>query len=112
MDGEFFEWIIGSKPVHLQTTHSGRRRTIQRVVVFNRSDGSIQHIHDVVTVEGAAPSTDEQVRERALSLVAERGIETSGLGVIHVQPDEMKPGTRYMVDVQAQQLVERARTGS
>ena len=94
------------------TTNSSPERSVQRVVVFNRYDGSIQHIHDVVTVEGAASMTDEQVRERALSLVAERGIETGGLGVIHVPPDEMKPGTRYMVDVQTQQLVERARTGS
>jgi hypothetical protein len=94
------------------TTHSSPGRSVQRVIVFNRSDGAIQHIHDVVTVEGAASVTDEQVEERALALVAERGIETSGLGVIHVQPDEMKPGTRYRVDVQSQQLVERRPAGS
>ncbi len=94
------------------TTHSGPERSVQRVVVFDRSDGTIQHIHDVVTVDGAASVTDEQVRERALKLVAERGIETGGLGVIHVQPDEMKPGTRYAVDVQTQQLVERKPAGS
>lgn len=98
--------------VHFQTTPSGTRRSMQRVVVFNRADGSIQHVHDVVTVEGAASVTDQQVEERALSLVAERGIETSGLGVIHVQPDEMKPGTRYRVDVQSQTLVEREPAGS
>lgn len=94
------------------TTHSSPERSVQRVVVFNRSDGSIQHIHDVVTVEGAASVTDAQVRERALALVAERGIETNGLDVIHVQPDEMKPGTRYRVDVRSQQLVEREPAGS
>lgn len=94
------------------TTHSSPERSVQRVVVFNRSDGSIQHVHDVVTVEGAATVSDTQVRERALQLVAERGIDTSGLDVIHVQPDEMKPGTRYAVNVQSQKLVERKAAGS
>lgn len=91
------------------STGQSHVRTIQSYVVFDRSDGKIVHIHDVITLEGAESQSDAEVERRALELVAERGIDTSGLGTMAIGSEAIKPGTRYKVDVQSSTLVELRR---
>jgi hypothetical protein len=82
-------------------------RSVQCYVVFDRSDGRIHHIHEVITLEGAESQPDTEVKKRALALVAERGIDTTGLGTIAVDPEAIKPGKRYAVDTATSILVEQ-----
>ena len=73
-------------------------QSVQTCVVFDSTDGTIQHIHDVVTFEGGEAVSDYDVEQRALSLAAERGLESSTLKTIHVDPEELEPSRRYAVD--------------
>jgi hypothetical protein len=81
-----------------QTTDAPRVQSVQTCVVFDPTDGTIQHIHDVVTLEGAEALSDYEVEQRALSLVAERGLDSSTLKTIHVDPEELETSRRYAVD--------------
>ncbi len=81
-----------------QPTGSPRVQSVQTCVVFDSTDGTIQHIHDVVTFEGGEAVSDYDVEQRALSLAAERGLESSTLKTIHVDPEELEPSRRYAVD--------------
>ena len=67
-------------------------------MVFDPSDGKIHHIHEVVTLEGAEAVSDYEVEQRAVSLAAERGLDSSVLKAIHIDPEELAPGARYAVD--------------
>jgi hypothetical protein len=87
-----------------QTTDAPRVQSVQTCVVFDPTDGKIQHIHDVVTLEGAEAVSDYEVEQRALSLVAERGLDSSTLKTIHVDPEELEPSRRYAVDTDKSRL--------
>jgi hypothetical protein len=87
-----------------QTTDAPRVQSVQTCVVFDPTDGTIQHIHDVVTLEGAGAVSDYEVEQRALSLVAERGLDSSTLKTIHVDPEELEPSRRYAVDPDTSRL--------
>jgi hypothetical protein len=91
----------------------GRRRdrTVQRVVVYDPADGTIRHIHDVITVEGAEPVSDEEVERRALALAAEHGVRASDVKVLHTPDDDLQPGKRYRIDVASSSVVEIERPG-
>jgi hypothetical protein len=67
-------------------------------VVFDPTDGEIHQIHEVVTLEGAEAVPDYEVEQRALSLAAQRGLDSSVLKAIHIDPEELAPGARYAVD--------------
>ncbi len=81
-----------------RSTDAPRVQSVQTCVVFDQTDGTIQHIHDVVTFEGGEAVSDYDVEQRALSLAAERGLESSTLKTIHVDPEELEPSRRYAVD--------------
>jgi hypothetical protein len=80
-----------------QTTGAPRVQSVQCCVVFDASDGKIHQIHEVVTLEGAEAVSDYEVEQRALSLAAERGLDSSTLNTIHVDPAELKPSRRHVV---------------
>jgi hypothetical protein len=81
-----------------QTTDAPRVQSVQCCVVFDASDGKIHQIHEVVTLEGAEAVSDYDVEQRVLSLVAERGLDSSTLKTINVDPEELEPSRRYAVD--------------
>jgi len=73
-------------------------------VVFD-SKGNIQHVHRVVTLEGAPQASDRDVAQRALSLAKERGLDTSKLDVVSVDPNLFEPNAEYRVDVKKKSVV-------
>ncbi len=81
-----------------QTPDAPRVQSVQTCVVFDPTDGTIQHIHDVVTLEGAEAVSNYEVEQRALTLAADRGLDSSTLKTIHVDPEELEPSRRYAVD--------------
>jgi hypothetical protein len=89
-----------------------RVQSEQCCVVFDPTDGKIRHIHEVVTLEGAEAVPDYEVEQRALSLAAQVGLDTSLdtslLKTIHIDPEELTPGERYAVDPDTMTLVHLA----
>jgi hypothetical protein len=91
-----------------QPSGAPRVQSVQCCVVFDPADGEIKHIHDVVTFEGGEAVSDYEVEQRALSLAAERGLDSSRLKAIHVDPAELEPARRYAVDPDRSALVPRS----
>jgi hypothetical protein len=89
-------------------------QSVQYCFVFDPSDGEIQHVHSVVTMEGADETSDDELMQRALSLARERlategGTYSGDLEAILVDPTDLKP-VPYRVDVQNRSLIETQQT--
>ena len=85
-----------------------REQSVQCCVVFDSTNGTIHHVHEVVTLEGAEGVSDYEVEQTALNLAAERGLDSSALKAIHVNPEELAPlapGEGYAVDTDKLTLV-------
>jgi hypothetical protein len=77
-------------------------------VAYDRKDGRIVHIHQVVTFPGGAKLSESQVKARTLEIAAKRGLDTSKLGTLHVLPEHFDPMKSYKVDVKTGRLVKRS----
>lgn len=96
--------------VHSQSTAQDIR-SVRSVAVFD-TEGTIVHVHSVVTVEGADETPDEDIERRALELVAERGLERADLQTLPFGPDDVEDGVRYRVDPASRSLEPSGRLGS
>jgi len=76
------------------------------IVVYDRRNGRIVHIHHVIALEGAEPSTKGEIERAALSHAARRGHEESKIAALRVDPARFEEGRHYKVDVKTSRLVE------
>ena len=92
--------------------------SIKGCVVFDTATGVIQHVHQVVTIEGAEETTDEEVARRALGFARERlesGTPLPGatavqavegeLDVLPFDPGRLDLSRPHRVDPQTRALV-------
>jgi hypothetical protein len=47
-------------------------QSVQACVVFDTASGEIHHVHQVVTMEGAEATSDDEVKQRALLFARQR----------------------------------------
>lgn len=87
------------------TTGKHQVHSVKCCVVYDPVDGTIYHVHQVVTLTGAEETPDDRMEERALALASERGIDTSRLKVLHIAPEQLKPYTFHSIDPQTLSLV-------
>jgi hypothetical protein len=93
-------------------------RSVKACVVFDSASGEIQHTHQVVTIEGAEETSDDEVTRRALSLARERlesGIPLPGeqavravegeLEALQVDPSQLDVARPQRVDLATRSLV-------
>jgi hypothetical protein len=68
-------------------------RSVKACVVFDSASGAVRHVHQVVTIEGARETPDDEVRRRALSLAQEQlesGTPLPGEQVIRAVEGELE----------------------
>lgn len=87
------------------TTGKTKVHSIKGIVVFDRTDGKIRHIHHSVTLEGGTETPDHDLEKRVLALAAKRGMDPGTIDILRVDPDAIQPGSRYFVDVKKRSLV-------
>jgi hypothetical protein len=93
-------------------------RSVKACVVFDSATGEVRHVHQVVTIEGAEETSDDEVTRRALSLARERlesGIALPGeqavravegeLEALPVDPSQLDVTRQQRVDLQTKSLV-------
>jgi hypothetical protein len=99
--------------------------SVKGCVVFDSASGAIQHIHQVVTIEGAEETPDDEVTRRALSLARERlegetalpgeqavrAVEGE-LEVLQFDPSQLDFTRPHRVDLQTRSLVPIDQTAS
>lgn len=93
-------------------------RSVKASVVFDTASGEIQHVHQVVTMEGAEETSDDEVMRRALSFARQRlesGTALPGeqavipldgeLEALQVDPSQVEVARPQRVDLQTRSLV-------
>jgi hypothetical protein len=91
--------------VILTSTEQTAAASIKCVVIFDRNDGRIRHVHHSVTLPGGVEPSERELGEWTLALAAQRGIERSEVDVLHVANDSIQPHTRYRVDLLKRAIV-------
>lgn len=86
---------------------SGRAKihSVKCCVLFDKKDGTIRHVHRVVTIHGAAEAADAEVEKRTLKLARELGSDTEQTQLIHVDTHAIDPQARYKVDPKTRKLI-------
>jgi hypothetical protein len=82
---------------------------VQTVLVYRADDGRIVHKHEVVTLAGAAASSDERVAADALEHARRRGHAADGLAAHHVDGGTLKRNVGYRIDPATRRLIEKPR---
>jgi hypothetical protein len=76
-------------------------------VLYDPSNGTIVHTHWVTTLPGGRKVDEAELERRIRERATSRGRDVKGLKVLHVDPKEYEPGTRYRVDIEAGKLTKR-----
>src|SRR5215469_5082336 len=83
------------------------REAVHAMVVYDPKTGAILHRHISVLYQGGRSQERPELEKRALELTAARGIDTTPLRVLHVDPAVFGEAIEYRVDVKRQALVPR-----
>jgi hypothetical protein len=88
-----------------------RSRPSQRVdtrVIYDRETGEILHVHQSVALPEIKLPGEDELRASAIDLASKMtGRPVQQMDVISVREEELKAGTKYIVNVQDKRLVVR-----
>lgn len=74
-------------------------------VVYLRDSGRIVHTHHVVVYPGAVEPTDDEMEAEARELAITASGKEANLEVLAVDPDDLRAGTFFRVDLKQRRLV-------
>jgi hypothetical protein len=87
------------------STGPSKVRSLKCCILFDVSDGTIQHVHHVVTMEDVQEPDEHVVETRTLDLAKSLGVDVSRLKPLHVDPTILEENREYQVDVRTRSLV-------
>jgi hypothetical protein len=74
-------------------------------VVYEKATGRVAHLFDVELMEGAsAPDKTEIEREALICASRASGTKEASLGLLAISPSDIKPRTKYAVDLKTRKL--------
>ena len=75
-------------------------------VVYDAATGEIHHVHHVGVMDGAEAPTTQEIEARAMALAKQLGQhDPSGLKVLRVAPESLKPHVKHKVDLKNLTLI-------
>jgi len=80
-------------------------RSVKCCVVYDSRDGTIRHVHRIITVEGADETPEARVEERTLELAADLGIDRATVRTLRIDESALEAGVRYAVDISRASLI-------
>jgi hypothetical protein len=86
-------------------TDKHKVRSVKCCVVYDSKDGSIRHVHRIVTVEGGTETPEERIVERTLELTTDLGIDRATVRTLRIDENALQPGVRYVVDIAKGSLI-------
>jgi len=93
--------------MNFNTTGSAKVKSVSCCLLFDPKDGNIQHVHRVVTMEGAPDTSKADLEAQTLKLAKDLGLDTGKLQVLHVEESALEGPGRYAVDPKARTLVKQ-----
>lgn len=91
--------------MNFTSTGKTQVRSEKVCVLFDPSDGTIHHVHRVVTMEGAEETPEHDIEKRAHHLAREFGLEAAKLQALHVDGSKIEANTMYKVDTLKRRLI-------
>jgi hypothetical protein len=91
--------------MHFTSTGKKQPKSVKSCVLFDSADGTIRHVHHVVTMEGAEENSTERIEQRARQLAKDLAVDGTNLHALHVDISSIKPGVKYKVDPSKRCLV-------
>jgi hypothetical protein len=82
-----------------------KTKSIRSVALYDARDGTIFHMHHVMTMEGCNPQSHKDVEHDAISFAKKLGHSTDNLKILHA-PDYVNPFTKYRIDLSNLRFVE------
>ena len=77
-------------------------------VIYDRETGEILHVHQALAVPGVKLPDESELKAAALDLASQTtGRPVEQMDVLSVREEELRPRTRYQVNVQDRRLVAR-----
>jgi len=92
--------------MNFQSGGNAKVKSIRCCVLFDPRNGEIRHVNRVITIEGAAETSEKEMAERTLRLADSLGLETKRLQLIHVNHEALVQGHRYKVHTKTRKLTE------
>jgi hypothetical protein len=80
--------------------------------VYDRRDGRIVHVHEIVRWPGSPASSKQALVKRGLEIAAKMGHKVSKLRALRLDPMAFDRGKRYHIDPKSKRLIEIERPPS
>ena len=91
--------------MQFKTTGTAKVRSVKCCVLFERETGVIQHVHRVVTMEGATETSDAEMEKRAMKLAKDHGIETTKVQIAHIDAELFAVRAKYKINPETRALM-------
>ena len=75
-----------------------KTKSIRSVALYDANDGTILHMHHVLTMEGCEPRDMEEVEKDALRFAKKLGHSVENLKILRA-PNTINPFTKYRIDI-------------
>ena len=82
-----------------------KTKSIRSVALFDANDGTILHMHHVMTMEGCEPRNGRDIENDAMRFAKKLGHRTDDLKTIRA-PNTVNPFAKYRIDLTNLEFVE------
>jgi hypothetical protein len=89
------------------TTGSAKISSIRCCILYDSKDGTIRHLHRVVTMQGAPETSESDMEKQTIELAKDLSLDTGQLQVLHVDQSVISERARYSVDPKSRTLVKQ-----
>jgi hypothetical protein len=84
-----------------------KTKSIRSVALFDANDGTILHMHHVMTMEGCEPRDMEEIENDAVRFAKKLGHSVENLKTMRA-PNTINPFAKYRIDIQNLEFIELA----
>ena len=82
-----------------------KTKSIRSVALFDANDGTILHMHHVMTMEGCEPRTWKKLKKMLLRFAKKLGHSVENLKTMRA-PNTINPFAKYRIDVSKLEFIE------
>jgi hypothetical protein len=82
-----------------------KTKSIRSVALYDSNDGTIVHMHHVMTVEGCEPRDIVDIENDTLRFAKKLGHNIENLKILRA-PESINPFAKYRIDLASMQFVE------
>jgi hypothetical protein len=82
-----------------------KTKSIRSIALYDANDGTIFHMHHIMTMEGCEPRDIADIENDAVQFAKKLGHNIENLKILHA-PDSINPFAKYRIDLANLQFIE------